>query len=268
MELVTPPGDVSSNDEKVNITVKFLREVHQKGFQNEITLRSYLLSKHGLTKPQVDEAFRIHKRMTQQDEAMYEGQTEGTPKEDFNRNSANSYGKSPFKEVTPLPESMAFLQENKKSEGQDLLQQFLRNELNYCNILECLYFEYYSALIEMADERRFDMTHEDLDQIFNRVPDLFSFHKDTFYTHLSQGMDIATTFLRFFKNLGQYAEYLKDCAATIKTMRKYTRDKKFHKCLEHIKRKSIRPNDDMTDLLLVPLDRISDYKQFLDKLQE
>merc|ERR1719317_597376 len=49
-------------------------------------------------------------------------------------------------------------------------------------------------------------------------------------------------------------------------MRQYTRDLRLHNHLAQIRQRSKCELDDMFDLLLTPLDRVSEYKVFLDKL--
>merc|ERR1719420_1497766 len=85
---------------------------------------------------------------------------------------------------------------------------------------------------------------------------------------LNRGANIGKLFVKLFSFFKGYVEYMKDCTQTIEKMREYTRDKNLHKQLTKIRASSIRPKDDMVDLLLVPLDRIQDYKEFLDRLYE
>jgi len=260
-------GEENTSEEKITTTVKFLREVHEKGFKNETTLRSYLLSKHGLTQYEVDEAYRIHRERFGDDILNQDRQDEDERDEQIQfSNDADRPERTVEGPNKKDKYSMSFLLEEKKGPGGKLFLDFLENELNYCRVLECLCNEYSPALRQMANEGKFAMTQEEVDEIFNRVPDLLDFHKKNFYSNLIKGTDISKTFLRYFKTFGDYVEYMKECTATIKTMRQYTGDKKLHKVLEQIKRKSTRPNDDMIDLLLVPLDRMSDYKEFLSTI--
>lgn len=263
-------GEQNTDNVKITTTVKFLREVHDKGFKNETSLRSYLISKHELTQAEVDESYRIYRKEFGEDIFEQEGQTDGPD------------GQIPFSNITDRPErsvegseskkqkiySMSFLLEEKKVQGQKLFQGFLANELNYCKVLECLCTEYYPALRQMSNEVNFQMTLEEIDKIFDHIPSLLKFHKDTFYSNLHEGADISKTFLRCFKMFGQYVGYMKECDSTIRTMRQYAADRKLHKVLEQIKEKSTRPKDDMIDLILLPLDRMSDYKAFLDTMNE
>jgi len=75
-------------------------------------------------------------------------------------------------------------------------------------------------------------------------------------------------FVQHFNYFCDYVEYMKNCNNTIKEMRKYIFDTKLQKSLDHIRTTSKRPNDDMMDLILSPMYRIKEYKDFLDKLYE
>jgi len=263
-------GEQNTDSEKITTTVKFLREVHDKGFKNETTLRSYLISKHELTQAEVDESYRIYRTQFGEDIFEQEGQTDGPDEQlpssnNSDRPEGNVEGSKSEKQKIY---SMSFLLEEKKVQGQKLFQGFLENELNYCEVLECLCTEYYPALRQKSNEVNFQMTLEEIDKIFDHIPSLLKFHKDTFYSNLLEGADISKTFLRCFKMFGQYVRYMKECTSTIKLMRQYAADRKLHKVLEQIKEKSTRPKDDMIDLLLFPLDRMSDYRAFLDTMNE
>jgi len=84
---------------------------------------------------------------------------------------------------------------------------------------------------------------------------------------LGQGEEnIGKTFLRYIKAFVFYIDYMKECSSTVNKIGKYTDDKKLHKCLKSIKKKSAYRNTDMVDLLITPLDRICEYKVFLDTL--
>jgi len=269
MASVAIPVESLSEDEKVATTVEFLWEVYQKGFQNKPNLRSYLLSKHALTPDQVDEAFRIH-----QSKLESEG---NVVQEDLGRQlkfqrMSNGDGERPeiITDTNPTgaPRTLTFLLKENQAEGEKLFLDFLKNENNYCSILECLHSEYHDTLMRMAGQRKIEMTKKEVDEIFTPIPNLLKFHRNTFFAHLSQGADIAKTFLRFFKVFAGYVEYMKECTQTVKKMRLYSGDKKLWKLMQRIKRRSKRESDDMVDLLLAPLDRISEYREFLDKLHE
>jgi len=261
--VVTPAGNVI-NDEKLATTVKFLWEVWDKGFQNKATLETYLMSKRGLSRLEVDEAFRIHR--ARMEKITQKEQSGDRPEQRRTYNDADRPEKFTECHYSKDVNFMSFLVEERKSEGEKLFKEFMQHEIRYYKILECLCTEYYSPLIIMSKEGKFEMTHEELKTIFERVPGLLTFHRDIFWNQLSHGADIPKTFLRFFKTFGGYVDYMKGCMSTVKMMQKYTGDEKLHGCLEQIKKKSQRPHDKMIDLLLVPLDRMSDYKEFLELL--
>jgi len=258
-----------SKDEKVATTVEFLWDVHQKGFQNEMNLRSYLLNKHELTQAQVDEAFKIH-----------QGKLDMEAKSNFEKGLNNEYEQETKSQgdrerpetstdvSTSVPRTLTFLLKENWAEGEKLFVDFLKSENLYCSILECLQFDYYGELLKVADQRKFDMTQSEVQEIFSLVPDLLHFHRSTFFAQLSQGADIAMTFLRFFKTFAGYVDYLKNCTLTVKKIRAHSGDKRLYKQMKRIKLNSKRKTDDMIDLLLYPLNRISDYNDFLTKLEK
>jgi len=117
----------------------------------------------------------------------------------------------------------------------------------------------------MAQDRRFQMTRTEVDEIFLGIPRLVKFHR-TFYHDLSQGSNIGRMFVRLIDYFKGYTEYMKNCAKTIQKMRDYIEDKIFWTCLKEIRASSRRRKDDMIDLLLAPLDRIMDYNDLLNTL--
>jgi len=183
------------------------------------------------------------------------------------RMKTNGIGERPEKSTgDDNPKGPTFLLKDKRIEGQRLIMDFLKTEFNYVKVLECLKDEYYRDLCQLADVRKIVFTKTELNQIFNRIPDLLEFHKAFFQNLSNQQNNIGQMFVRVFNHFKGYIEYTKDCTAMIITMRRHIHDKKLQKVLDQIREKSRRINDDMVDLLLVPLDRIMDYKQFLDKL--
>merc|ERR1719513_322286 len=57
-----------------------------------------------------------------------------------------------------------------------------------------------------------------------------------------------------------------DCQKTVYKMRKFIRDPRLQGCLAQISERSTIPNKEMMDLLLTPLERMLDYRDFLNKL--
>jgi len=260
------PGEPTSRNEQVTTTVQFLRELDEKVLENDTRVKKYLLSKHGLTEAEVEEAFRIHRSKLDNEKASHLAQE----RQEGERQIIATYdGARPEiidTTCTNDRNSLWFLSVGKKIEGQELLRKFLESEVNYNKVLESMHSDYYVPLLKMASENKLEMTHKEVEEIYKLLPGLISFHMDTFYTNLNNGTDIAKLFLQNFKKFEIYVDYMIDCSATVKKMRLYCTDKKFHKCLGVIKSKSKYPDKEMMDLILEPLDRISYYRDFLNSL--
>merc|ERR1719320_280198 len=147
-----------------------------------------------------------------------------------------------------------FLLPSKRVEGQKLINDFLDSEKVYCNILGCLKWEYNVKLARLANQNKFEMTRKEVDEIFLRIPELLKFH-NKFFQDLKRGSNIGRMFVRLFKFFEGYAEYMKDCQQTVNKMRKYVRDPNLIRYMDSISANSTRPNDDMVNLMLAPLDR-------------
>jgi len=253
-----------SRDPKVVTAVEFLDDVYQKGHK-EGELRKYLYNRKELSRSQIDEAFRIHHlRLKQRTDAR--DSVEGK-EEMLTRMTTKAVGERPEKSTgDDYPEGPTFLLKEKRIEGQKLIMDFLKTEYNYVKVLECLRAEYYQDLSKLADRKKIILTKAELDQIFNRIPEMLNFHRAFFQNLSKQQNTIGQLFVRVFSHFKGYIEYTKDCTAMIITMRKYIHDKKLQRVLDQIREKSRRKNDDMVDLLLLPLDRIMDYKKLLEKL--
>jgi len=267
MALAASPGE--GVDLKITSAVNFLNEVHDKGIRNETNLRAYLMKKHGLSNSEVDKAFRIHRKSLEEDSVTEERQMKHKTGERWERHTdiderKNKDGPKTMETAT----SMSFLSESKRRSGQKLFKEFMKDEAEYCNVLKCLCEEYCKSLIRMSADRKFKMKYHEVEKMFERVQQLYNFHNYAFYNQLVRDTNVMKTFLRFFKVFGGYVEYMKECVSTVKKMRQHIWDKNLHRCLMEIKQKSKLPNHDMIDLLLSPLDRMSDYKMFLDRLYE
>jgi hypothetical protein len=240
------------DDPQVQTAVEFLTEVFQKGLKGhkEAELRKYLFHRRRLTNAQVDQAFKIY---------------------NANIPSTEGGGNAEREEVTSQKKTSGdydFLLPANRARGKNLVFGFLKTELNYCNVLECLIEEYYKHLCEMADRKKITISRKELEPIFKRVLQLRLFHKK-FYVDLKLRKDqFGQLFVRHFNSFRDYVEYMKDCNNAIKKMREYIYDKKLRKSLDNVRLISRRPNDDMMDLILSPMDRIKDYKEFLDSLYE
>jgi len=274
-----------SEDPKVITAVEFLCDVCDKGHKWE-DLRKYLMNRQYLTQAQVDEACRIYrKRIEKKQSSTCESQEvlknkvqidrswqpgdPNRPKQRVNKGTIRGSADRPEISAKAETENGPFyLRADKRIAGKRLIKDFLRTEYNYIGVMECLQEEYYQELCTLADQMKVVFTRTELHEIFHRIPVLLDFHK-VFYQNLKNPQNsIGHVFVRVFNFFKVYVEYMKDCTAMIIKMRKYIHDQKLQIILESIRGKSRRPNDYLVDLLLVPLDRIMDYKDFLDKLYE
>jgi len=256
-------------DPAVKTAAEFLNDLYLKGY-DDTDLRKYLIHTRGLSVNQVDEAFTIHhnrlNRRAVTESSQSSVRTIGTARvEKWPSNDADRPEKVTTKPRTRRDNALSFLLPDKRNSGLILKKDFLSTEWNYCVILQCLENEYHPALVKLANQKRFLMTQKEIDEIFRRMPELLNFHQ-AFYADMKEGGDIGRMFVRLLDFFKGYADYMKECKTTIHKMRNYTRDKRLWKCLKQIKRKSTRRKDDMIDLLLVPLDRIMDYRDFLTTL--
>jgi len=234
--------------EGVAMAVKFFNCFHWK-YSNVDDLQRYLINKKGLTKGQIEEAMTIHQ------------------KEIAIKIKLDSENDAAETELDPITSTIRFLLSDKQEEGKTLLQQFLKAEFFYCTILECLKKEYYNELAKIAGGTEFNMTSKEVHEIFRCIPTLFKFHK-RFYSDLNNGSNIGWMFIRLHNYFKLYVEYMKDCRLAVNTIRGHILDDSLHKVLSKIRKTSKRRKDDMMDLLIVPLDRIMDYKNLLDKLYD
>jgi len=256
-----------SKDEKIATTVEFLWEVHRKGFKGEVDLRNYLRNKHELTKAQVDESFRIH-----QAKLDIEATSSGVNLNNQDQPEIKSECHNERPETTAdgshiVTGALKVLLKENLPVGEKLVVDFLKSENTYCSILECLHLHYYCRLLKIAEQGKIDMTQSEVEEIFSLVPDLLNFHRSTFLVQLSSGADIPTTFLRFFKTFAGYVDYMKNCTLTVQKLQFHCGDKRLYKQMKRLKYSSERQTDDMVDLLLHPLERISEYRDFLTKFE-
>jgi len=266
MSTVVEPPNL---DPDVKTAAEFLNDLYLKGY-DDTDLRKYLIHTRGLSVNQVDEAFAIHQnrllKRTVTESSQSSVRTIATARvERQTSNDADRPEKITTKPRTLRDNALSFLLPDKRHSGLILIKDFLSTEWNYCVILQCLQNEYHPALVKLADQQRFLMTRKETDDIFKRIPELLKFHQ-AFYADVKEGGNIGRMFVRLLDFFKGYADYMKECSQTIDKMREYTRDKRLWKCLKEIKRKSTRRKDDIIDLLLVPLDRIIDYKDFLTTL--
>jgi len=234
-------------DPQVVTAADFLGEVFQKGHQ-EAELRNYLINRRHLTDEQVDQAFKIlNNRVDVQ-----------------NRKKADR--PEVEKQKTTSSPKWAFLLPANREMAKNFTKEFLLTEYNYLNVLDCLVDEYYNYLCETADRGKIIITRKELEQIFRHVIQLSKFHRKFYEDVRRRKVSFGHLFVQNFHSFRGYLEYIKGCNFATMKMRDYNYDKKLRKSLEHVRLTSRRPNDEMMDLILSPLDRINDYKNFLQTL--
>jgi len=251
-------------------TVKFLRDAREKGFKENVDLRTYLKTKRGLTSEQIDQAFRIVNKNSSRSEEL----KNSIVKDDINIHSQNDGSKDDNEHKKDLltnedyqTKGLSFLLPEKRALGEKALQVLMKSEVRYCAILESLQCEYYGTLANMANRNKLKMTSKEVEEIFEYIPNILMFHRDILPKEFAKGGEnIGMTFLRYIKAFLVYVDYMKQCSSTINKMGKYNDDKKLHRCLTSIKKKSKYRYIDLVDLLIAPLERICEYKLFLDTL--
>jgi len=229
-----------SNDSQVATAVDFIGDVFGKGHK-EADLRKYLIHRRHLTNTQVDQAFEIY----------------------YGRVETSGVGSERL-EVTKSTATVNAQHSNRKR----LIKEFLKTEYNYINVLECLVYEYYKCLCEMADRKKIPISQRELESIFEPVSALCKFHMKFYEDMVRKKSNLGKMFVQHFTYFRSYGAYLRNCSLATKKIRDYVHDRNLRKCLNNIRSTSRRPNDDMMDLILTPLDRIKDYKNFIDSLYE
>jgi len=255
-------SDTSYKCSKIATSVEFLRDVNAKGY-SEAVLRNYLIEKRGLSAEEVEVAFMINRNRLEADaREKKETQEKQPPKGNASGRADRPEKPTSFTKRDQI-QDVSFLVVNQQTKGQQLINRFLDNERSYCSTLQCLK-QYYDQLLNFASEGKFQMTRKEINGIFIRIPTLLSFHKG-FFLDIKRGSNIGRMFVRLFKFFGGYAEYMKDCEKTVKKMRKYIRDARLFQCTSMISKRTLR-KEELADLLLIPLNRMAEYKTFLDKL--
>jgi len=162
-------------------------------------------------------------------------------------------------------DSLANLHPSNREAGIKVINEFLLTELNYWEILQCLWDKYHVELTAMASRGEIQITDVEINKMFDHIPNLLRFHR-TFYFDIKGGYNIAWMFVHLMHFFKLYINYVNGCRAMLKTMLRHAQDKKLLSSLKRIRLQSKRKKDDMVDLLLLPLDRINHYQEFLDKL--
>jgi len=260
----------SKSDFQVATTVEFLRDAREKGFKENVDLRTYLKTKRGLTSEQIDQAFSIVNKNNSESEEMKNSIVNddlNILKQNDGSEDDNEHKKDQFTNVDYQTKGLAFLLPEKRGLGEKALQVLMKSEVRYCAILESLHCEYYATLANMANKNKLKMTSKEVEEIFEYIPNILMFHRDILPKEFAKGEEnIGMTFLRYIKAFLYYADYMKECSATLNKMAKYGDDQNLHRCLKSIKKKSKYRSNDMVDLLIAPLERICEYKLFLDTL--
>lgn len=228
--------------------VKFLHHVSEKGY-GDADLRKYLQTKCELTSAEVEEAFRIHR-------------------EGNNLTSSLEIKEMKLELDENIPsDPLFFMKPDMRNNGETLIEKFLDAEKMFCTALEW-FSEYYRELGRMADHGRLQMKRKEVDLIFNRVPGFLKFHR-SFYNELeneSNWRNIGKSFVQRMDVLRGHVEYIKDCRTGLRKIREYMRDKRLQRCLAQVKARSSRPKYELGDLLLLPLERVTAYRDFVSKL--
>jgi len=239
-------AEKSNAQREMELAVEFLNCFDQKGCGIN-AMKQYLKSKRGLTDAEFAQAYRIHKKeagMTEKSSAVVEG---------VSSNQSDSFIK--------------FLRSDCREEGKTLIAEFLKKEADYCTVLECLKETYYVQVMEMAGRNEFNVTAREIKTIFKRIPTLYKFHQN-FYMKLNKGLNIGWMFVELFQFFSMYVEYMKDCISTVNLIRNYILDVNLHECLNRIRMSSNFPEEELVDLIMIPLDRMMEYQEFLEKLYD
>jgi len=258
-------GSVAEN---ITTAVVFLEEVSEKGYEKGV-LRTYLVNKCGLSSSEVAKALEIHAQRAKNKKINFPSpkgeKIIARENKTVNVNHLEKKHSEGSKRKKYTSENvLSFLKPEKQIEGLKVIKEFLKTEWKYCNTLTCLE-DYCKELTKLAGQRKIQMSIKEVEDIFVRVPSLLHFHR-MFYTELTGGYSIGQLFIKCFNFFKAYIEFMKSCTSTINKMRQYARDQRLHNYLAQIRQRSKCELEDMFDLLLYPLDRVSDYKVFLDKL--
>jgi len=154
-----------------------------------------------------------------------------------------------------------------RMEWEKLRSNFLKSERNYCKILECLKEDYSRELSILAIQRKIKMTLRETTSFFKHIPKLLKFHK-TFYSDLLTERNVGKMFVRLLNYFKWYGDYMKDCVPIVHVMGVHISDERLWNRLVEIRKRSRCCSMEFTDLLISPLNRIEDYKIFLDMLYQ
>jgi len=244
-------------ERNIQTAVEFLDGVYGRQ-HDEGALRKYLLQKQNLSFHEVNEAFNIHRVRV------------GGRKRIKKCNDEEKTTERPEVTVGVCDKDLLYatcLLPNKRDAGNRLINDFINSEVTYCNLLGKLWSDYCVKLIDMALRHKLQMSPQKSKKLFQQIPHLLKFH-NTFHKDLNREADIGRLFFRsvgFFKG---YMDYAKSIHSVIKQLGEYAGDEILQKSLSDISKNSKCSPSDLVGLLMVPLDRIQEYKMFLDNLKE
>jgi len=253
--------DSSSRSLKITAAADFLADVSSKNYSKAV-IKKYLMERRDLTAEEVEVAFLINKKRK---EKAKTNQTQGMESKEERRTGSSERPETTTFNSRFTVWDVNYLLPSKRVEGLQLIKKLLDSEKVYCSILNCLKEEYNVKLVRCANLNKFEMTRKEVDEIFLRIPQLLMFH-NKFFEDLKRGFDIGQMFVQRFKFFEGYAEYMKNCQQTVNKMRKYVRDPNLTRYMDSISAISAWPNDDMVNLILIPLKRILEYRDFLVQL--
>jgi len=245
---------------KVNRALEFLGEV-EFDRTSDIILKHFLMQTTELTADEIDITIASYKhRSAKSDRKNHRPRHSRARRRRLLEQSDDSEFFS-----TRNAMDLSFLKTSKQRNGQQLVEDFLNSEEMYCSILETLMRNYYPLLARFASQRKLQISRKEVDEIFYRIPALLRFHKG-FLLDLKRGFSTSRLFLRMFDFFEGYTGYMRECDKMMGKMREHIGDTRLYFCLQLVRQHSGLPNRDMMDLLLTPLDRMVDYKNFLYKL--
>jgi len=270
------------DDPDIETAADFLDDVSGKQY-GEKALRSYLLVKRKLTKEQVDQAFKLHRRRMNA-----RSQTRSSEGAKINREWSNSAEEAKSKQLEEVTSSNSSITDGpeikievetqstpknsismvkQEETSKTLIKNFLDSEKTYCDVLHCLWSDYYTTLAGLSLDRKLQMSHSECREMFKNIPTFCKFHS-TLCKDLKGGAEIGRLFVRLFHFFKGYLDWMKNLSFIIKKLGEHNGDKKLQNYLFQIRKNSKFKQCDLIQLLMVPLDHILVYDEFLNNLVE
>jgi len=251
---------VSFQCTKINTALEFLGEVDFERY-SDVVLKNFLMEKVELTAEEVDITVAIFKHRSAKAGRQKHGRK---PNRARRRRLLEQSDDSVFFSTCNAMD-LSFLVMSRRRQGQQLVEDFIKSEEIYCSILESLMRNYYPLLVRFSSQNKLQISRNEVDEIFHRIPALLRLHKG-FLLDLKRGFSISRLFLRMLNFLEGYTLYMRECEQIVAKMREHIGDTRLHLCIQLVRQRSMLPNKDMIDLLITPLDRMLDYNNFLYKL--